>query len=125
MNGMTGEYFILQSDYISELDYEHIDFNEEVQDDPVRVDSYRWDVLRYDKKDQEFHSIKESVFELLFDVYPIKHLIDITGENVETQMIWIAPLEPGFIKVVFTGSEDEEKLQLDYYWDGNYFRLQE
>ena len=49
VNGMTGEYFILQSDYISELDYEHIDFNEELQDDPVRVDSYRWDVLRYDK----------------------------------------------------------------------------
>lgn len=115
------EFYLLHTRYLRELDYEHIDFNEKVQDDPVWVESFYWDFYKYDIFAAEFKSVKEDVVSLFFSEDPAEKLSNYSGNEISLNMLWLNCNEPGLVKVECPNCEVKELPELIYTWEGNKF----
>lgn len=122
INNTSQEYFMLSSGYIKELDFEHIDFNEEVQDDPKWFERFEYEFSYYDDFAQKFNMMDHDMLDQLFDINPLIDLSDMSGDSLNWEDIWI--VISGFenvIKAVYPLTVSSQELRPDRV---NYFEYE-
>jgi hypothetical protein len=115
------EYYLLSSTYTKDLDFEHMDFNEEEQGDPVWSESFSWNFMKYESFEDKFLSMENSDFSELFDVDPTAALSESSGEKVSYENIWITIDPRGFMNFIYPQSKYDIKAEAFYIWDGSLF----
>jgi len=119
INELTDQHYLFHSGIISYISQAGMEGKQDDTGKPERIRKNSWEFYFYNPENDKFEVVSDTGLNELFIVAPTAMFRDADGNSLTNKDISVSCIAPNVIAVSYPPYSEE---QVEYMWDGNWFR---